>query len=106
MPGLYSHISRSTGTVLTEAVFNGDHINHVTNKVFQSMDDYSTNLAQMQIQTDPYPAQVESLATSLAGEFERLRFELHRMKGSPTGRYWYHPDGMQSHPVFQQSFTL
>ena len=105
MPGLYSHISRSTGTVLTESVFNGDHINHVINKVFTSMDDYSTNVSQMQTKTDPYPGSVESLATSLAGELERVRYVLHQLISGHSTLQWYSPAHAQCDPVFRQCFS-
>ena len=49
-------------------------------------DDYSTNAAQMQSTVDPYPASAESLATTTAGEFERLRYLLTQLGGEAQ---WY-----------------
>jgi hypothetical protein len=50
------------------------------------MDDYSTNAAQMKTVTDPYPASAESLATSLAGELERIRYVIKQITGQAQ---WY-----------------
>jgi hypothetical protein len=86
MAALYSHTTRSTGTILTAALYNGDHENHITNGVPAQHDDYSTNTAQMQAETDPGESGSESLATTQAGEFERLRYAIREMKGTT---YWY-----------------
>ena len=86
MPGLYSHTTRATGTILTATIYNGDHQNHINNAIPQQHDDYSSNVAQMQTQTDPGEMGSESLATSTAGELERLRFAIKEIKGTT---YWY-----------------
>lgn len=86
MAGLYTHITRATGTILTAAIYNADHQNHIDNHIPAMMDDYSVNLAQMQTQVDPGELGTESLATSLAGEIERFRFALKELKGTT---YWY-----------------
>lgn len=57
-----------------------------TNMVWSCLDDYSTTAAQMQTTVDPYPAQVESLATTGQGEIERLRYLLQQIHGRT---YWY-----------------
>lgn len=86
MAGLYSHTTRTTGTTLTAAIYNADHQNHITNHVPEQMDDYSDNVAEMQTTTDPYPAASESLATSLAGELERIRYLIAQITGETQ---WY-----------------
>lgn len=86
MAGLYTHITRATGTILTAAIYNADHQNHIDNDIPAMMDDYSVNLAQMQAQVDPGELGTENLATSLAGEIERFRFALKELKGTT---YWY-----------------
>lgn len=86
MPALYSHTTRATGTVLTATIYNGDHQNHIDNGVPLQHDDYSSNAAQMQTTSDPGEAGSESLATTQAGEFERLRFILKEMKNTVQ---WY-----------------
>jgi len=42
----------------------------------EQIDDYSADVTEMQTTTDPYPAGAESQATSLAGEIERLRYQI------------------------------
>jgi hypothetical protein len=50
------------------------------------IDDHSTNAAQAQIQTDPYPADALSVATSLEEELEQLRYQIKEIIGRT---YWY-----------------
>lgn len=84
--GLYSHTTRATGTVLTATIYNGDHVNHITNQNPLSTGAYSDNVGQMQAVTDPGAVGTESLAGSLGGELERLRFAIKRIAG---GAQWY-----------------
>src|SRR3972149_4893415 len=86
MAGLWSHTTRATGLVLTAAIYNADHQNHIDNGIPAQHDDYSTNAAQMQSTTDPYPAGAESLATSTAGELERIRYVLKQITNRAQ---WY-----------------
>ena len=86
MPGNYTPPTRAAGTVLTSNIYNADHAAHQTNMVAAIVDDYSANVTEMQIQTDPGEAGSESLATSVAGELERIRFILAEMKGQT---HWY-----------------
>lgn len=92
MPASYSHTTRASGTVLTSTIYNGDHQNHIDNGVPAVLDDYSISIAQMQSTVDPGESGTESLATSLAGELERLRFAIKELKGKLTGiavAQWY-----------------
>lgn len=93
MPALYSHTTRTTGTVLTAAIYNADHQNHIDNGIPSQLDDYSLNLTQMQAVSDPGEVGSESLATNFAGEIERLRFALKELKGmlnsSGSVAQWY-----------------
>lgn len=84
--GLYTHTTRSTGTVLTAAIYNGDHVNHITNQNPSMTGAYSDNVTQMQASTDPGGVGTESLAGSLAGELERIRFAIKRLAGAAQ---WY-----------------
>ena len=86
MAGLWSHTTRATGLVLTAAIYNADHQNHIDNGIPAQHDDYSTNAAQMQSTVDPYPSAAESLATTTAGELERLRYVLKQLGGESQ---WY-----------------
>lgn len=86
MPGNYTHTTRSDGLILTAAIYNADHQNHVNNMTPGGVDDYSSNTTEMQTQTDPGEQGSESLSTDLAGELERIRYVLAEMKGQT---YWY-----------------
>lgn len=50
------------------------------------IDDYSTNVAQMQVTADPGEVATESLATTLAGELARLRHMIRELSGEDE---WY-----------------
>lgn len=84
--GNYTHTTRATGTILTAAIYNGDHQNHITNQSPQGVGGYSDTVAQMQTQTDPGEVGTESLTTALSGELERLRFAIAEIKGTTN---WY-----------------
>lgn len=86
MPGLYSIINRISGELITATKYNQDHQNHVDNQTPQMTDDYSSSIGQMQAQSSPGGLGSEVLATSLAGELERLRFAIAALKGTT---YWY-----------------
>lgn len=86
MSALYSITTRADGLILTAAIYNADHQNHVDNGIPSQLDDYSINTTQMQTNTDPGEVGTESLPTSLAGELERLRFAIKEMKGTSQ---WY-----------------
>lgn len=86
MGASYTHTNRPTGTVITDTIYNGDHQNHIDNAIPALFDDYSASVSQMKSNTDPGGVGSESLATSLAGDLERLRFVLKRMGG---GSEWY-----------------
>lgn len=86
MPGNYSHTTRATGTILTAAIYNGDHQNHIDNQTPAGTDDYSINASQMATVSDPGESGSESLPTSLGGELERLRFIIAEMKNASL---WY-----------------
>lgn len=86
MPGLYSHTTRATGTILTANIYNTDHQNHINNHVPDQMDDLSSNTAAYQATTDPGESGSESLPTSLEGEIQRVRHILVEAGGNT---YWY-----------------
>jgi len=76
----------STNEVLTEPDLEGEFDNIINNMIPTMVEDYSTDSTAMQVQTDPYPASSVSLATSLAGEIERIRYQLAQLLGTT---YWY-----------------
>jgi hypothetical protein len=61
----------------------------VTNLVQSCIDGISDSAANMQAQTAPWASQTESLATSGAGEFQRLRYVIADFLGL---QYWYRTD--------------
>lgn len=93
MGGNFSRLkSRPTGNTISGPDDDAEFDNVINNMTPAGLDDYSLNVAQMQSTADPYPGSVESLATSGAGEFERLRFQfLNLLQGlCPTITQWYH----------------
>ena len=82
----YSHTTRANGTILTASIYNTDHQNHIDNNIPSSINDYSASVSEMQTVTDPGEVSTESLALSLAGELERIRFAIKEMKGTAQ---WY-----------------
>lgn len=90
----YTITTRSPGEVVTATKYNADHQNHIDNGWPGKFDDYSDNNAEMQSTTDPYPGSSESLATTLAGELERLRYCIAEIKQAMNGgvalTHWYY----------------
>lgn len=84
--GLYSHTTRATGTVLTAAIYNSDHQNHITNSNPTMTGGYSDTLTQHQLTTDPGLLGTEILAGNMAVELEQLRFVISRIIGKAQ---WY-----------------
>lgn len=71
--------------ILTAADLNGEFNNLLTNTKPQSIEDYSNDVSEMQTTTNPGGVGTEILATTLAGEIERLRYVLKRI----VGAQWY-----------------
>ena len=84
--GLYNHTTRATGITLTAAIYNTDHVNHITNQNPSMTGAYSDSVIEMQAMTTPGGVGSESLAPHLAGELERIRFCIDRIVG---GAQWY-----------------
>jgi hypothetical protein len=92
MPGLYQHTTRAPGTLITALVYNFDHQVQVDSRTATIVQSYGTSLSQLNITEDPFPSGVESLASSLAGEVARLRFDIAALKTSLNGGVpvnWY-----------------
>lgn len=100
----YPITTRATGLVLTSAIYNSDHQNHVDNNIPTSINDYSDNAAQMQSTVDPGEVGTESLATTLAGELERLRFGIKELKdvvhGSSLAQWYTSTTPTTANPAF------
>jgi hypothetical protein len=77
----------SNGTVTSTYLNSSFVVAATTNSTPQCVSSYSASASQAQTTTDPYPSNTESLATSLAGELERLRYQIAAAQGT---QYWYH----------------
>lgn len=86
MGATFSRIKTWVNEILYPADLNAEFDNILNNLTPSGTDDYSTNEAQMQSTADPYPGSVVSLATSGAGEIERLRYLIKQITGNPQ---WY-----------------
>lgn len=91
MGATFSRLKNWTTEVLSNTDLNAEIDNILDNLTPSGVDDYSANSSQMRQTTDPGEAGSESLATSLSGELERLRFVIKEMKGNVT--YWYSTAG-------------
>lgn len=93
MPGNYT--LRKTyvdGDILSASDYMADNQQHIDNQTPQGTDDYSANVSQMRTVTDSGDVNSESLATSLAGELERIRYVLNHIKTTINGStvtQWY-----------------
>lgn len=74
--------------ILTNTDLNAEIDNILNNLGPAGIDDYSSTVTAMKLQTSPGALGSESLATSLGGELERLRFVIRRIIGSSV-TYWY-----------------
>lgn len=91
MPALYTHTTRASGTILTAAIYNGDHQNHITYGTAQYLGGWEASVGQMQISTDPGEQGTENLGSSISDEIEQLRFAIKEVKQRIDGTitYWY-----------------
>lgn len=76
------------GQLIAASLWNNEWTNIYNNFIPAGVDGYSQTDVIMQTQTDPYPGNVVSHASSLAGELERLRFTIAGLSGKT---YWYQP---------------
>ena len=88
MGATFSRVKNWTTEVLSDTDLNAEVDNILNNLTPSGTDDYSATAAQMRTDTDGGESGTESLATSLAGELERLRFAIREIKGSGIS-YWY-----------------
>jgi len=79
--GLYTLLRTYVdGQVLGASDYVGDHQQHITNQNPLSTGAYSDTASQMSLVTDTGDSGTPSLAGSLAGELERLRFAIKHIK--------------------------
>jgi len=84
---LLARVKNWVAETLSSADLNAEIDNILNNLDGSKVEDYSTNAAEMQTTTDPGEVSSESLATTLNGELERLRFVLKEIKGDVA--QWY-----------------
>ena len=77
------------GQLITASLWNNEWNNVGTNLNPSGVGGYSDTDTQMQIQTAPYPGSVTSHASSIAGELERIRYQLSAILGPTTPAFWY-----------------
>lgn len=88
MGALFSRIKNWTSTEdVTNTDLNAEFDNILNNLDADQLGDYSSNASEMQTSIDPGEVGSESLATSVAGEIERIRFVLKEIKGDVA--QWY-----------------
>jgi hypothetical protein len=71
---------------VTASDLNSEFDNILNNLSAANVDDFSASVSQMQSTTDPGEVGTESLATSVAGEIQRLRFLIAEITGEDE---WY-----------------
>jgi hypothetical protein len=87
MPGLFPRQKVWVAKeVLVYSDLNAEFNNIINNLEADTLAGYSQTVAQMQSQVDPGAVGSESLANSISGELERIRFAISRIVGQT---YWY-----------------
>jgi len=86
MGATFSRVKNWVAEILTYTDLNAEFNNILTNLTPAGVDDESTNATAMQATADPYPGATESLATSLQGEIQRLRYVIKQITGETQ---WY-----------------
>lgn len=84
---LLARVKNWVAETLSSADLNAEIDNILNNLDGSKVEDYSANTTEMQTTTDPGEVSSESLATTLNGELERLRFVLKEIKGDVA--QWY-----------------
>ena len=87
MGALFSRVKTWVSTEdVTFSDLNAEFDNILNNLSAANVDDFSASVSQMQSSTDPGEVGTESLATSIAGEIQRLRFLVREITGEDE---WY-----------------
>ncbi len=86
MPANYTHTEISAGATLAALKFNGDHENHITNRVATKLVGYSADATEVQTVFDPGEVGSENLPQTTADEIAALRHAVKEIKGST---HWY-----------------
>ncbi len=89
MPGAnFARLKTWVAEILDYPALNAEFDNILNNFNPPGVASYSANVTQMRSTVDPGEIGTESLAPSLAGEIERLRFAIKEIKGAGV-TYWY-----------------
>ena len=87
MPGTWSRVKTWSGSeTLTAADLNAEFDKCLAEDDPDGIGDASASAGEMQSTVDPYPGASESLATSLRGELQRLRYVIKQITGEAN---WY-----------------
>ena len=86
MAAIFSRLKNFVAETLNAADVNAEFDNILNNFNPDQMNDYSANVTEMRTKTSPGAVGSESLATTTAGEIERLRYMLATVTGETQ---WY-----------------
>lgn len=80
--------------VWVEEILSDEDLNNEIDNIMENLDavgvgGYSNSVAQMKLETTPGALGSESLAASLAGEIERIRYVIARILNADLSTYWY-----------------
>lgn len=86
MAGAYRHTKRVKGSILTKAIYDADHENHITYGEAQYLNGISLSLAQLQTIASPGGVGSEVVPDTVAAYLQQLRYVL---KNTTNATYWY-----------------
>lgn len=79
--------------LITAALWNAEFQNIYNLMTPSGVETYSDTDAKMQLATNPFPGSVTNHASSLAGELERIRYQIAQLTGNP---FWYQPPNLST----------
>ena len=82
MPGNYTHEERAIGLVLTAAIYNADHVQHVNNRTPDGLASPSPTVLDFHLTQDPGTAGNEILPETLEEELRIMRWCLQKISGA------------------------
>lgn len=101
MGATFNRVKTWIKETLTFVDLNAEFDNILNNLTPTGVDDESADNSAMQATADPYPADVESKATSLKGELHRLRFVMKLITGMT---YWYYDPDISLFDAFRAKY--
>ena len=82
MPGNYTHEERAIGLILTAAIYNADHVQHVNNRTPEGLASPSPTVLDFHLTQDPGTAGNEILPETLEEELRIIRWCLQKISGA------------------------